>query len=93
MKISLDIAMFLTDLRDKETNTLQRMYAPEVKGCGRARGVSFKSNIKKNDLINLIVHHACLDLSMVHVNTLQYVKMFLSHLEVDQVQFFVFTRV
>ena len=56
---TLDTAMYLADLRDKESAVLNKLYASEVKASAKARGIPFKSNMKKADLINLLVHTLC----------------------------------
>lgn len=55
----MDAVLFLLELREKEKGTLHKLLAAEVKASAKSRGLVFKSNMKKQPLMDLMVWNAC----------------------------------
>ena len=65
VQASLDEVLYLVQLRDSEEKAQRASKLPDLKNTARFMGIKFKNNIKKADLVELVVHGKCSSLSCV----------------------------
>ena len=56
---TVDAAMFLADTRDCEIDLLSKLRVDELKKTARCRSVPFRSNEKKQPLLEILVRAKC----------------------------------